>query len=66
MNIKFTDITDIDLNGYTNYPDFPNLCIDSAWHKIENRPCTDAELDYIQDVYSNEVYELALYLWCNY
>lgn len=65
MELKFTDITDIDLTGNTDmdYPDFPNLMIDSAWNKVENRPCTDAEMDYIQDNYSQELYELALERW---
>ena len=56
LNITFTDIADIEFDGFTtDAPDFSDAFIQAAWNKKEGRPCTEEELDYIQANYSVEV-----------
>lgn len=59
MKLEFTDITDIELGGITEYPDFPDLFIESAWNLLADRKCTEEELDYIQEEYAQVIYEMA-------
>lgn len=61
MKLEFTDITDIELDGIhsADAPDFADAFIASAWNLIADRPCTDLELDYIQNKYSETVHEMA-------
>jgi hypothetical protein len=57
MNIDFTKITNVEVDGIdlNDYPDFVDAFITSA--EYDGREMTDEELDYINDVHLDFVQE---------
>ena len=58
--IRWSDLTDIALQGVDDdYPDMANAGIEKAFFFTENRWCTEAELNEIQDRYAENIQEMA-------
>lgn len=60
--IDWKDVTDVEIHGIDtrDYPDFADARLSAGWHKIENRPLGDDEIDYLNLHFSGDVYEAAL------
>jgi len=58
--IRWSDLTDITLQGVDDdYPDMANAGIEKAFFFVENRWCTEAELDEVQTRYAEQIQEMA-------
>lgn len=59
--LKLSDVTDLEVDGINpkDYPDFSDAYFASGWNLKEDRECTDEELDYLTDAYSDMVNEMA-------
>lgn len=59
-NFKFENIQNVELGGEFDFPDFTDTYIESAdyYENGEMRELTEEELEWIDDEYSCEVYEL--------
>lgn len=51
--INFSMIEDVEIDGIRSWdaPDYSDAFIVSAYHKVEKRPCTEAELDALTESY---------------
>ena len=61
-DFKFENIQNVELGGEFDFPDFVDTYIESAdyYENGEIRELTDEELEWIEDEYDSEVYELIL------
>ena len=59
-NFKFENIQNVELGGEFDFPDFVDTYIESAdyYENGKMRELTEEELEWIDDEYSCEVYEL--------
>jgi hypothetical protein len=59
-DFKFSNIQNVELGGEFDYPDFVDTYIESAdyYENGKLRELTEKELEWIDDEYSCEVYEL--------
>lgn len=59
--IKLKDTGDWVLDGVeeADYPDMSDSFLANAWNKVEDRPCTEEELDYLNEHEAGMIQELA-------